>query len=475
MRKEFKTKRFLAFVLAIMMLVTAFPLQAMARDFDHGNIVEEKSNYINNVNDSIPIKPVVLPEGKAAADYIKNPEMPKLYTMRADFKVPRNDEEIVRYQPYIATVGDDEYTYTDIEGNGGNKVLTDAEKKSISNDIKLPDIDGYTAPTPKFNVNYQYIKENALKGIEDGEQYNGTHPYLYKPKQGTIKIKHTFQKLENRDEYDKKDGDTDFIYTYQTGVTGTSVTIKALEGEKITGYVPEVNVLTTQVPQNSTNFEIEMRYNRAIFDVKYNSNGGTDLPGMTLIYGQTIPKLNFDIKKLGSILQGWKVNKDITYTDQAGNEQTISKDTLLKKEDFEPGGKFQDGIKYAMPAEDLTFTAEWKDKEKADYVIQFWTEKTDYDDKDDTLPLRDRYDFIGSRRVDNVDTGSTPNLTDLDIHGIKFPDLNDGRLEKAQDNKDEFERYYFLNEELTKKQNASKDDPTVQKSVLSTGDTFFND
>ena len=247
-----------------------------------------------------------------------------------------------------------------------------------------------------------------------------------------------------------------------------------MEGEKITGYVPEVNVLTTQVPQNSTNFEIEMRYNRAIFDVKYNSNGGTDLPGMTLIYGQTIPKLNFDIKKLGSILQGWKVNKDITYTDQAGNEQTISKDTLLKKEDFEPGGKFQDGIKYAMPAEDLTFTAEWKDKEKADYVIQFWTEKTDYDDKDDTLPLRDRYDFIGSRRVDNVDTGSTPNLTDLDIHGIKFPDLNDGRLEKAQDNKDEFERYYFLNEELTKKQNASKDDPTVQKSVLSTGETVYN-
>ena len=474
MLKEFKTERLLAFALAIMMLVTSIPLQVTAKDFDHENIVEEKSNYINNVNDSIPIKPVVLPEGKAAADYINNPNMPKLYTMRADFKVPRNDEEIVGYQPYIATVGDDEYTYTDLDSGEDKQVLTDAEKKSISNDIKLPDIDGYTAPTPKFNVNYKYIKDNALKGNLDGNEYKGEHPYLYKAKQGTIKIKHTFQKLENRDEYGVKDGDDNYIYTYQTGVTGTSVTIKALDGEKIKGYVPEVNVLTTQVPQNSADFEIEMRYNRAIFDVNFDSNGGTDLPGMTLIYGQTIPKLNFDIKKLGSDLQGWKVNKDITYIDTDGNKKTLTTDTLITKKDFEPGGKFESGIKNAMPAEDLTFTAQWTEKDKAEYVIQFWTEKPDYNDQDDTLPLRDRYDFIGARRVDNADTGSTPDLTNLDIHGITFPDLNDGRLEKAQNSKEEFERYYFFNADLTKKQNASEDKPEVQKSVSATGETVYN-
>ena len=474
MRKEFKTKRLLAFALAIMMLVTSIPLQVMAKDFDHENIVEEKSNYINNVNDSIPIKPVVLPEGKAAADYINNPNMPKLYTMRADFKVPRNDEEIIGYQPYIATVGDDKYTYTDLDGTEGQKVLTEAEKDKIKKKINLPDIDGYTSPTPSFTVNYKYIKENALKGSLDGNEYKGQHPYLYEAKRGNIKIKHTFQKLENRNEYGYRDGDTDYIYTDQEGVTGTSVTIKALDGEKIKGYVPEVNVLSTQVPQNSNDFEIEMRYNRAIYDVKFDSKGGTDLPGMTLIYGQTIPKLNFDIEKLGSNLQGWKTNKDITYTDPDGNRKTLSKDTLIKKEDFETGGKFEAGIKNAMPAETLTFTAEWTDKPKADYVIQFWTEKPDYNDQDDKLTLRDRYDFIGSRRIDNVDTGSTPNLTDLDIQGITFPDLNDGRLEKAQNNKEEFERYYFLNEDLTKKQNASEKDPNVQKSVLSTGETVYN-
>ena len=467
--KTFKMKKFLTLVLAAMMLITSVPV----------NVFAESKNYdktaITSVQD-LNKKPLTVAQtkGKPAEDIIKNPDMPKLYTMRADYKVPRNDEEVIAYQPYIATVGDDEYTYTDLDGNEGQKVLTDEEKDKIKKTIKLPDIDGYTSPTPSFTVNYDYIKENAEKGKVDGKEYNGQHPYIYKPKQGTIKVKHSFQKLENLEEYGYRDGDSDFIYTSQTGVTGTSVTIKALDDEKIKGYVPEVNVLTTQVPQNKAEFEIEMRYNRAIFDVNFDSDGGTELPGMTLIYGQTIPKLNFDIEKLGSDLQGWKVNKDITYTDPDGNKQTLSKDTLITKKDFEVGGKFANGIKNAMPAETLTFTAEWRDKPKADYVIQFWTEKPDYNDKDETLPLRERYDFIGSRRVDNVDTGSTPNLTNLDIHGITFPDLNDGRLEKAQNNKEEFARYYFLNEGLTKKQNASEDNPNVQKSVLSTGETVYN-
>ena len=467
--KTFKMKKFLTLVLVAMMLITSVPV----------NVFAESKNYdktaITSVQDlnKTPLT-VAQTNGKPAEDIIKNPDMPKLYTMRADYKVPRNDEEVIAYQPYIATVGDDEYTYTDLDGNEGQKVLTDEEKSKIKKKINLPDIDGYTSPTPSFTVNYEYIKNNAEKGNLDGNENKGQHPYLYKAKQGTINIKHSFQKLENLEEYGYRDGDTDYIYTSQTGVTGISVTIKALDGDIIKGYIPEVNVLTTQVPQNKAEFEIEMRYNRAIYDVNFDSKGGTDLPGMTLIYGQTIPKLNFDIDKPGSILQGWKVNKDITYTDQAGNKQTLSKDTLITEADFKANGKFQDGIKYAMPAENLTFTAEWTDKPKADYVIQFWTEKPDYNDKDDKLPLRDRYDFIGSRRVDNADTGSTPDLTNLDIHGITFPDLNDGRLEKAQDDKEEFERYYFFNEDLTKKQNASQEDPNVQKTVSSTGETVYN-
>ena len=469
MVKNFKFKQVLTFTLAVMMVFTSLPINVFAADYNYDQTAITSVQDLNKT----PLT-VAQTKGKPAEDIIKNPAMPKLYTMRADYKVPRNDEEVIGYQPYIATVGDDEYTYTDLEGNENQKVLTDAEKSKINKTIDLPAIDGYTSPTPSFTVNYGYIKDNEGEGYLDGNEYRREHPYLYKAKQGTIKIKHTFQMLENRNEYGLKDGDREYIYTYQNGVTGTSVTIKALDSERIKGYEPEVNVLTTQVPQNSKDFEIEMRYNRAIYDVNFDSAGGTDLPGMTLIYGQTIPKLNFDITKKGSELEGWKVSKDITYTDQAGNKETLTKDTLITKADFEAGGKFKDGIKNAMPAEGLTFTAEWKENEKAEYVIQFWTEKPDYNDQDDTLPLRDRYDFIGTRRIDDADTGSTPDLTNLDISDITFPDLNGGRLEKAQNNKEEFERYYFFNADLTKKQNASEKDPNVQKSVLSTGETVYN-
>ena len=469
MLKNFKFKQVLTFTLAVMMVFTSLPINVFAEDYNYDRTAITSVQDLNKISLT-----VAQAEGKPAEEIIKNPEMPKLYTMRADYKLPRNDEEVIGYQPYIATVGDEDYTYTDLEGNEGQKVLTDEEKLKINKTIDLPAIDGYTSPTKSFTVNYDYIKENDGEGYLDGNEYKREHPYLYKAKQGTIKIKHTFQKLEKLEEYGHRDGDTDFIYTSQTGVTGTSVTIKALDSERIKGYEPEVNVLTTQVPQNAAKFEIEMRYNRAIFDVNFDSNGGTDLPGMTLFYGQTIPKLNFDIKKLGATLQGWKANKDINYTAQAGNKETITKDTLITKADFEQGGKFEDGIKNAMPAEGLTFTAEWKENDKAEYVIQFWTEKPDYNDQDDALPLRDRYDFIGARRIDNADTGSTPDLTHLDIQGITFPDLNDGRLEKAQDDKNEFERYYFLNEDLTKEKNTSKDNPEVQKTVLSTGETVYN-
>lgn len=221
-------------LLAVIMLVTALPFQSLAQ-VNHDQTPIKLQQDLNKT----PLT-VAQAMGKKAEEIVKNPDMPKLYTMRADYKLPRNDEDVIGYQPYIATVGDEDYTYTDLEGNEGQKVLTEAEKSKIKKKIKLPAIDGYTSPTPSFTVNYDYIKKNALKGNLEGNEYKGQHPYRYEAKQGTIKIKHTFQKLENRNEYGYRDGDTDYIYTSQTGVTGTSVTIKALDGEQIKGYVCEI-------------------------------------------------------------------------------------------------------------------------------------------------------------------------------------------------------------------------------------------
>ena len=225
-----------------------------------------------------------------------------------------------------------------------------------------------------------------------------------------------------------------------------------------------------QVPENAENFILEYRYNRAHYDVVFDTAGGTPVPARTLYYEQIIPKIADESipTKAGGIFQGWKPSHDLQTTDG----KTYQANEIIKY----PSGNSINNLaaNLKMPAENVTFTAVWKDKPKAEYAIQFWTEKPDYDDKNETLPLRDRYDFIGARRIDDADTGSTPDLTNLDIHGITFPDLNDGRLEKAQNSKEEFERYYFLNEELTKKQNRSKKDPNVQKSVLSTGETVYN-
>ena len=164
-------------ILAFMMLITAFPLQALAADLNYD---EKAIASVQDLNKT-PLK-VAQTNGKPAEDIIKNPKMPNLYTMRADYKLPRNEEEIVGYQPYIATVGDDKYTYTDLDGNEGQKVLTEAEKSKINKTIDLPGIDGYTAPTPSFHVNYDYIKNNAEKGNLVGNEYKGQHPYLYKAK-----------------------------------------------------------------------------------------------------------------------------------------------------------------------------------------------------------------------------------------------------------------------------------------------------
>lgn len=158
MVKNFKFKQVLTFTLAVMMVFTSLPINVFAEDYNYDQTAITSVQDLNKT----PLT-VAQTNGKPAKDIIKNPDMPKLYTMRADYKVPRNDEEIVGYQPYIATVGDDEYTYTDLEGNEGQKVLTDEEKSKIKKKINLPDIDGYTSPTPSFTVNYEYIKNNAKK------------------------------------------------------------------------------------------------------------------------------------------------------------------------------------------------------------------------------------------------------------------------------------------------------------------------
>ena len=468
-----RMRKFMAFLIATIMMASniapAFAAMTGDEEMPPGG-AEDYSCPVLEGSD-IPVVPTKPEEGKTAADLVKNPDQPDIYTLRTDYKVQREGDFVINYQPYIASVGE---------------AATKEEKEKIRKTISVPEFSGYFTPkdadeneVQDYTIDYNTIVGKAKTGKESGDEevgrkFEANQEFRYYGKTKEITVKHKFQDIKNLNNYTNLGGEEDKneITTTQEGKTSSILEIKPLDEEEIKGFVPEENTIKIHVPNDTKDFVVEYRYNRAKFNISFDTDGGTELPSRTLYYGQTIPKLNFGVTKVGATLNGWKVSKDITYGENG--EYTLSKDDLITEADFEEGGRFANGIRYAMPAEDLTFTADWNEKEKASYVIQFWTEKTDYDDTNDALALRDRYDFIGARRVDNADTGSRPELTNLDVHGITFPDLNEGRLEKAQDDKEEFERYYFLNEDLTQKQNASKKDPEVQKSVSSTGETVYN-
>ena len=478
-----------------MMLVTSLPVSVLAE----GETKLEPIRYLNDNVENLPVnvyKPD-LSKGKTSGDYIKDPEMAELYTARRDFKVRRGEEFVINYEPYIATVGED---------------ATDEEKAKINKTIPKPEFDGYTSPTPDqrtIKITYDKIMKLAKSGHLDGSEYKGTKDYQYTPKRNKIKVKHVFQSLDDKSTYGLMDGSTKEIETEEWGETGSSITITPLEQIKRPGYVPEENEIITQVPEETTkDIEIEYRYNRARYLVKFDSNGGSDVHSLNIFYGKTIPYNDQEPKKEGCGFVGWVTDTDITYG--PANDKKIDKGTLItnkdeveftdtdgtkktvKVKDAFDGNIFiidkdieKNGFVNAMPASDIIFKAHWKEKPTADYTIQYWTEKADYDDTNPNLALRDKYDFIGSYVVKDAKTGSQPDLNVIaeenrgaNKGNITFPDLDVARLGKAQKDKDEFERYYFLNEPLTEDANKVRDPDKpankVQKRVLATGETVYN-
>ncbi|MBS6524876.1 MAG: InlB B-repeat-containing protein [Peptoniphilaceae bacterium] len=444
----------------ILAMVLSGPASAFAQ-VNHADLTKDRAEIINEK----PVTPAKLENGQTAKDLIKNPEQPAIYTLRTDYKVQKGEKYEINYQPYIASVG---------------AAATEEEQKKVNQTVKLPDLTGYEKPDDDYKITYDTVKEaadgkNQTGNDTNGFRYQANKEFRYESKANAITIKHVFQDLHDFTKYTNPDGsvgEKGQLITTQNGNTGSTMEVSPLDGKHPNrkGFVPEAPYITMQVPENAENFVLEYRYNRAHYDVNFDTKGGTPVPNRNLYYEQTIPTIDDKSipTKAGCDFLGWMPS--ITLETTGG--KTYPENQIIKDSAGEPILNLAADLK--MPASKITFTAVWKDKPKAEYVIQFWTEKPDYDDKDNTLPLRDRYDFIGARRIDNADTGSIPDLTNLDIHGITFPDLNEGRLEKAQDDKKEFERYYFLNEDLTKTQNASEDNPEVQKSVSSTGETVYN-
>ena len=473
-------KRTTTFILAILMLVSV-PLQTFAEvgekkiNYDENPISDSgfKEGYINNKD--IDVKVAKPKDG--SQKFIEGPDIPDIYTMKAEYKIQRGDNQINNYQPYEASVG---------------AGIKDEDKAKIKQTIKLPDFDGYTTPTPEFDVTHDSIVNKSKEGkkIEKKEgtktwtEHKGFLPYIYIGKKNTLKVKHVFQSLEDQNKYGPMDGQTKPIETIETGLTGSIVTISPLESDKIKGYKPETNVIETQMPEHTKNYVVEYRYNRKHFDVHYDTQGGSPIATRTIYYGQRIPTIPLDKKgkittdtsaepthKVGSIFQGWKPSIELKTKDG----KKFEKDKIIKDSNGNPIKTLDANL--IMPADNVTFTAVWKDKEKADYAVQFWAEKADHADNAGL----EKYDYIGTHVYKNEPTGKRPDLDKEPVKDIVFPDLDKSRLqkiwngEKFNDGHDLYlNKFYVYNKDLTHDQNKDPKNVNLVKSVDSTGRTVYN-
>ena len=430
--------------------------------------------------DKIKVEPVKLPEGTTAEEYqeyLKNPEQPDIYTLRSDFKVERDKKEdgtknyAINFQPYVATVG---------------AAANQAEKDKVNKNIKLPDFPGYRTPKDgsgnplTIPIDYQKVVEAAKKGEKTGDKeygllYKNSQDFKYEAEEKEITVKHVFQDINDFEKYGLKSGETKEKITKPIGNVGSNLEVKPLEDDQITGFIPEADSITVRVPQDTDNFIVEYRYNRNHYDVTFDTAGGTEVPSRTLYYQQVIPTLDTkDIPtKKGATFQGWKPSIDLK--DKSGN--TFKAGEVIK--DSSSGNAIKNlNAKLIMPAENVKFTADWKDDPTADYAVQFWTEKADHPDD---ASLLDKYDFVGTHVYKDKKTGLRPDLSTEPVNGVEFPDLDQARLDKIWNNK-RFYRNFFLylnkfykyNKELTDKENADPNSPNLVKAVSSNGKTVYN-
>ena len=510
MKRNFRFKRLLTLVLAVMMLVTAMPVGLLAEtDYNYDKLQKNKSDIINQ--DKLPVLPA---KTDNAADLIKNPAQPAIYTYRTEYKVQRGEKYEVDYQPYIASVGE---------------AATDDEKAKVNKKIFLPDLAGYDKSQldESYTIDYDTVKNN---------QYQD---FRYKAKSNTITIKHIFQTMEDFTKYtnpngtithfdgvdpntnkktgtiidengvESKNQSEDEIYknekiTTQNGNTGSTMEVSPLQESDPDrkGYIPEAPSIMMQVPEDANDFVLEYRYNLAHYDVVFDTKGGTPVPSRTLYYEQVIPKLdeNSIPTKEGGDFLGWMPSITLETTggktfaankiieDNKGNAIIDLHNTIYEKD---PNGNFvrdnegklkakksTETIDLKMPAQKITFIAVWKDKPKADYAIQFWAEKADHADN---ASIMDKYEYMGTRVYKDADTGFKPDLDAEHVRGLKFPDLDQARLNKiwanARFNRGHdlyLNKFFVYNQALTHDQNKDPANVNLVKSVDATGKTVYN-
>lgn len=459
-RFQISIKRSLVTVVAILMLATSVPLPLLAEmpvSVDYEHIDKELSKILNADAVFIPAEFAEDPKNPGEANrQIQNPPTPETYTYEIDYLVPREGRQDSAYQPYIATVGES---------------ASAEEKSKISKVITFPDLLGYRKPRVRQKIDYNSIIKKAKDQPKPGlTHYRKVDSYLYEPNLVMITVRHRFESLDNPGTFDdKKD-----IYSPMRGKVGDIQPVPLFIGDELNGYQPESTEISVRMPDQvgAKGFTVERRYYRKSYDVVYNSDGGTDIPAKRLYYGQKIPKLEEDPSKRGASLKGWVADQDLIYRD-AGKDTTLPKGTPIEKDKIKSNNLI-------MPDTDVTFTAQWKDQEKANYTIQFWTQKAESGDYDENKLGPDGYDFAGATVVKDAEPGTAPDLDQVRPENVQFPDIPSDILEKIRGGEwDLLEKYYGRNEKKTEKENLVDPNETdetkkVIKKVRPDGETVYN-
>lgn len=441
-------KIILTLLLAIILLGTNIALASYTkRDDDSDDI------YIDKINENIVKKPTELDESKDIDEQLKNPDYPDIYTYRWDYKigVKENglDKDKIIFQPYIASVGEN---------------ASPEERAKVLKTINLPEIKGYKKPNgiDSYDVTYDFVKNNAKDTKKASFLFYGNHDYKYEPEEKYIKVKYIFQNLYDHEKYENPNGEKEPLIKEYKAKTGDKFKIPGLnkeDSEKYAkGFEPEQNNLEVTVPENASETPLIYHYNRKTFQLDFDTDGGSYVPNMTLYYGQTIPYFDYKPTKDGSVFKGWKSNKEIETSDG----------TKIKKGDLIDMKNYPDGLKEAMPSENIIFTAVWEEEPTADYKIQFWTQKAE----------SDGYDFIGAKVIKNAETGSRPDLDKMLPEGFKFPEIEKDLTKKGKEK--ELNKYYVRNTKKIKEENTENvknDDGSSKvlvKKVHSDGLTTYN-
>ena len=419
--------------------MTIFAQENQGYQYSYENLTKDKDKIING-KDVNPAKPE---PDKTAADLIKNPDQPAIYTLRTDFKVPVENRHKISYQPYVASVG---------------AGASDEEKAKVDKTIDLPNLVGFELPKydEDFSVNYQDIVDEAKNATKtedkvNGDRYTANQEFRYQSVSKTIQVKDVFQDIKDFNKYVSIPGhDTRNV----TGNTGSALQISALQDYEIKGFVPEERSITVQLPLDTNGYVVEYRYNRNHYEVTFDTGKGSPVPARELFYGQTIPAL--DQSEIptqdGKKLVGWTASPALK--DRNGNSYTAGN----LKPDLSGG--------LIMPAGPVKFTAVWQDDPNASAKNPA-TEATytvNLDDgkgktKKSTVnsgtkfakprdPYRQGYTFMGWQWIEKSKTNQTPVL--YSFNNPVTSDINLKAIWVENDRVDLDIYHYFLDKDGNK-------------------------